>query len=100
MIVVDARIETSPETIAALRDTLITMQQASQAEDGCDDYTFSVELANPGVVRITERWTSREALAAHFATPHMATFQAALRGHPPRGVKAHFYDATEIDAPR
>ena len=97
MIVVNARIEATPETVAALKDAILAMQSATLEEQGCEDYTFSVELANPGAIRITERWDSKEALQAHFATPHMATFQAAMQAHPPKEVNAHFYEATEID---
>ena len=100
MIVVNARIETTPEAVAAMRDAIIAMQTATLEEDGCEDYTFSVELADPGAIRVTERWTTMEALSAHFATPHMAAFQAAMQAHPPRGVNAHFYEATEIEMPR
>lgn len=97
MIVVNARIEATPETVAALKDAILAMQSATLEEPGCEDYTFSVELANAGAIRITERWDSKEALQAHFATPHMATFQAAMQAHPPKEVNAHFYEATEID---
>ena len=97
MIVVNARIAAAPETVAALKDAIIAMQSATLEEDGCEDYTFSIEIANPGAIRITERWASKAALQAHFATPHMATFQAAMQAHPPQDVSAHFYEATEID---
>ena len=100
MIIVNARIESTPETVEALRDAILTMQAATLEEEGCGDYTFSVELANPGAVRITERWANKEALVAHFQTPHMADFQAAMQANPPGNVEAHFYDATEIDMPR
>ena len=97
MIVVNAQIEATPETVAALKDAILTMQSATLEEQGCEDYTFSVELANPGAIRITERWTTKAALQAHFATPHMAAFQAAMQAHPPKAVNAYFYEATEID---
>jgi len=97
MIVVNARIAATPETVAALKDAILAMQSATLEEDGCEDYTFSVELADPGAIRITERWSSREALQAHFATPHMATFQAAMQANPPKNLSAHFYEATEIE---
>ncbi len=100
MIVVNARIPTTPETVAAMRAAIARMQAASLAEDGCEDYNFSVELDNPGVLRVTERWTTREALVAHFQTPHMAEFQAAMQANPPEGVDARFYEASEIEMPR
>ncbi len=100
MIVVNARIESTPAAVEAMRDAIVTMQAASLAEDGCEDYNFAVELADPGVLRITERWASKEALGAHFQTPHMAEFQAAMQAHPPGNTAVHFYEATEIQMPR
>ena len=97
MIVVNARIEADADSIEKMKSAIAAVEQASRAEEGCDDYTFSVELSDPTHLRITERWTSREALAAHFATPHMATFQKAMGEHPPKGMKVHFYEAEEIE---
>ncbi len=99
MIVVNARIEATEDTIAALKDAILTMEAASQAEDGCHDYTFSVELGNPNAMRITEKWRDMAALEAHFAMPHMAAFQQAMAAHPPKAVEANFYEATEVPGP-
>lgn len=99
MIVVNARITADPQTIAALQPAIATMEQASRAEAGCEDYTFSVELNDPGVIRITERWRDMAALAAHFATPHMAAFGIAMRAHPPKGMDVRCYEVTEVPLP-
>ena len=99
MIVVNATITTTADNIAAMKEAIATMEAASRAEDGCGDYTFSVELNDPNVIRVTERWASMEALAAHFATPHMADFQAAMAANPPSAVDAKFYEATEVTPP-
>lgn len=98
-IVVNAVIETDEATIAAMREAIIAMQSASRAEDGCLDYTFSVELADPSVMRITERWESMAALTEHFGTPHMAEFQAVMAQHPPKSVDAKFYEVKEVAPP-
>ncbi len=100
MIVVNAVFEANEATIAALQPAVAAMETASRAEPGCVDYTFSVELNNPNVMRITEKWTTLEDLQAHFTMPHMAEFQAAMAAHPPQGVSANFYEVTEIDVPR
>ncbi len=99
MIVVNATITASAETIAAMQPAIAKMEAASRAESGCHDYTFSVELNNPSVLRITERWESMEALTEHFAMPHMAEFQAAMAENPPSGVEAKFYEVTEVQPP-
>jgi len=99
MIVVNAVIETTEENIAAMQDAIAVMEEKSRAETGCHDYTFSVELNNPNVIRITEKWDSMEALQAHFGEPHMADFQQAMGANPPKAVTASFYEATEVQAP-
>ncbi len=99
MIVVNAVIKATAETIAAMKDAIATMETASRAEAGCHDYTFSVELNNPNVLRITEKWESMDDLKAHFGMPHMADFQAAMAANPPEGVEAKFYEVKEVPPP-
>ncbi len=99
MIIVNAIIETNQANIESIRSAIEVMEKASRAEDGCHDYTFSVELNDADKLRITEKWESMEALKIHFQTPHMAAFQAAMTEHPPTSVSAHFYEATEVTPP-
>ena len=100
MIVVNGRLQSTPENVAALKNALAAMETASRAEDGCDDYTFSAEINDPGVIRITEKWRDLDALAAHFRSPHMAEFQKAMREHPPTSSAVTFFEATEVAPPR
>ena len=97
MIVVNGTVETDVEAIEELKSVLATMEAASRAEEGCDDYTFSVEVNDPSKVRITERWHDEEALRAHFASEHMAAFQAAMGKRPPRNMSITFYRAEPFD---
>ncbi len=98
-IIVNAVVEMDEAGFAAMRDPLLAMQQASRAEAGCQDYTFSTELDAPATVRITERWDDHASLLAHFATPHMAEFRAALAAHPPLGATSGFFEINEIPRP-
>lgn len=52
--------------------------KASRAEDGCLDYWVAADPENAGRLYVFERWTSEEHLAAHFRTPHIATFRDAV----------------------
>lgn len=96
MIVVNVKVKTTPETIVALQGTIIAMEAASREEEGCLDYTFSVELNDSTALRITEKWRALEDLKAHFEMPHMADFQAAMGANPPESMEANFYEVTEI----
>ena len=49
---------------------------ASLAEPGCHAYSYAEDVLDPGLFRVSEVWETREALAAHFETPHMAQWQA------------------------
>ncbi len=99
MIIVNAKIVSDADNIRAMQTAIAKMEEASRAEEGCDDYTFSVELNDPNVIRITERWVDMAALQNHFGLPHMAEFQQAMQAHPPKDVSAHFYEATEVPGP-
>ena len=91
MVVVNGIVKTTAESIAALTEAVAKMEQASRAEAGCFDYTFSVEMSDRATIRITERWDSEESLKAHFQEPHMADFQAAMGAHPPESMEVKFY---------
>lgn len=98
-IVVNGRFPVDPDSLDAATEGILNMQAASRAEEGCFDYTFSVELGDPGMLLITERWASVEALQAHFATPHMADFRHVMGALNIAGGSVHFLEATEIERP-
>lgn len=76
MIVIEGTVRIPPANLEAARPVMEQMICASRAEPGCIDYAYSVDVLDPGLVRVTERWASREALAAHFKSAHMATWRA------------------------
>ena len=78
MILVIGTVRLPPENIAIARPAMETMMAASRAEDGCLEYAYSQDLLDPGLVRVTEIWRDREALKAHFQTPHMAAWRAVF----------------------
>ncbi len=67
-----------PENIDRARAAMEAMVAASRAEDGCFEYAYAQDLLDPGLVRVTEAWRDREALAAHFQTAHMAAWRAVF----------------------
>ena len=65
-------------TVIAKADTreellgLLAAQVApTRAEPGCLNYDFHVDAADPCVFVFYENWTSRAALDAHLAMPHL-----------------------------
>ncbi|MDP1631068.1 MAG: putative quinol monooxygenase [Caulobacter sp.] len=78
MILVIGTVRLPPENIAKARPAMAAMVAASRAEDGCHDYAYAEDLLVPGLIRVSEAWRDREALAAHFKTPHMAAWRAVF----------------------
>ena len=96
MITVNAILETNSSNIEKIKSSIEEMEQETLNEKGCQDYVFSVELNNPNVLRITERWDSMKDLEDHFQTPHMLKFQAALEENPVDKTTAFFYESKEV----
>ncbi|HZF45151.1 MAG TPA: putative quinol monooxygenase [Sphingomonadaceae bacterium] len=60
-----------PERLEQARPAMVRVIEATLAEDGCVAYSYAEDVADPGLIRVSEMWESREHLAAHFQTPHM-----------------------------
>ncbi|WP_298337420.1 putative quinol monooxygenase [uncultured Erythrobacter sp.] len=80
MLIVLAEAKLGAGTLEAGREVLSTMVYESRKEEGCVSYTYAQDLLDPTKLIIVEKWDDDAALAFHFATPHMATFQGALAG--------------------
>ncbi|MBA4227213.1 MAG: antibiotic biosynthesis monooxygenase [Hyphomonas sp.] len=61
-----------------IRDAAFAQMSASRAEPGCLAYTYALDVADPCLMRVLERWESWQALEDHFARPHMIPWRAAL----------------------
>lgn len=78
MIIVTGKLQISPDARDALVDALGPLVAGTHAEDGCVRYDFAFDSQDPAVVHLVEVWESREALQAHFTTPHFAEFGKRL----------------------
>ena len=54
------------------------MVEATRAEPGCISYAFALDVLDDHLVRIFEVFRDEQALAAHRASSHMATWRAAM----------------------
>lgn len=101
MLIVVAEIEVEDGAVDGAREALRTMEVETRKEPGCATYAFSVDVSDPTRLRITERWDSEAALAAHFKTPHMAAFGATIGKFEPRSMDVKVYEvAREVPLPR
>ncbi len=100
MLIVAAEIEVEAGAIEKVKDALATMENETRKEPGCQTYAFSVDVCDPSMMRITELWDDMAALEAHFATPHMASFGAAIGQVQPKSMNVKVYEiAGEVALP-
>jgi len=97
MIVVMGQFRFPVAAMAQARIAMAEMIAASRAETGCIAYEFAEDVLDPGLIRVSERWTSRAALETHFATPHMARWKdkCAAFGLSDHDVRAYKTDEGE-----
>jgi quinol monooxygenase YgiN len=96
MIVIAGTIDIDPARRADAEAAIRPLVEATRAEEGCVRYGFAGDLEDPGRLHLFERWASEEALHAHFASPHMAAFQAAMAGFGVRGMDVERYGVESV----
>ena len=92
MIVVQVEVIVEPGSASKVVDAVKAMETATRKEAGCLKYAFSVDIADPGMIRVTERWESVDAIKAHMTSPHMAEFNKAVMALQPKGLDIKAYE--------
>jgi quinol monooxygenase YgiN len=77
MIVIEGTVRIPEGGLDAARPAMEAMTHASRAEDGCHEYSFSVDLLDSTRIWINERWESRAALETHARSQHMGEWRSA-----------------------
>lgn len=80
MILVVGTFRLPPDTLAQARAALICVIEATRAEAGCIDYAYAEDVLEPGLIRVSEKWETREALAVHFEAQHMERWREERAG--------------------
>ena len=78
MLIVAGSITFDPAHTETAKAAAAAMMAATMEEPGCQDYVFSVSMADEATIQVFEVWDGEDDLKAHFAMPHMAEFQAAI----------------------
>lgn len=81
----------------AVLSAFVVCARASREEQGCLDYLVTADPDDPGRVVVFERWESEPDLVAHFRTPHIAAFRAAIAGYPRVGRSLHRFFVERIE---
>jgi quinol monooxygenase YgiN len=76
MLLVIGTIRMPAENLNEARYAMREMIEASLEEEGCEAYSYSEAVLEPGLSQVNEIWRDREALDAHFETEHLAEWRA------------------------
>jgi len=95
MIVVVGQFRLPVERLAEAQDAMARVMVATRAEAGCVQYNYASDLLDPGLIRVSEVWETREQLAAHLQTPHMQKWvkERASLGLSGRSITVYEADA-------
>ncbi len=74
VITVVAKVKAKPGKEAALARALRALIAPTHREEGCLRYALNRSLDDPATFVMIEKWTSREALDSHLATPHLKAY--------------------------
>lgn len=96
MLLIEGWLKLGTGEFAKLKDAAQAVVAATLAEDGCLHYSFAQDVGDPDLIRISERWASQEALAAHSASAHFGEFQKALGATKVEGADLRLYSAEEV----
>lgn len=81
MILIQTSIPIDPEQQADALETIRTVAERSQEEDGVVNYWATTDVQNPNTVRFFEQYESVEAGREHVETDHYARFNDELANY-------------------
>lgn len=94
MIIVIGKIEVAAaEDIASIEAVLAGRMVRTRAEPGNIEYSFAVEVSNPTIMHVIEKWEDQAALDLHL-TLQDPEFSAALAKANVTSATVHGYDAS------
>ena len=96
MIIVTGQVRFGEGEIERLRGTLQRTIEATRNEDGCEHYSYAVDLADPSLLHISEQWRDEIAIDAHMGSPHIAELGGALATAKVEALSVKAYEARYI----
>jgi quinol monooxygenase YgiN len=65
--------------IARLRSPVERLSASVREFHGCEHYSFGIDILEPELLRVAERWRTRAAQSAHLVGDHMVDFNIGMR---------------------
>lgn len=96
MLIIAGSFQIDPQMRDATFAAAKEMMAETLKEKGCHSYCFSADLSDSTTMHLFERWESENDLRAHFATRHMARFQAAIAKLAPKLLGIQKYEISSV----
>ena len=96
MLVIAGRIRVKPERREDAVRLALDVSRETVKEPGCRSYRFYADLEDPGLFFLFEEWAGPDALAQHFATPHMARFMTEVPALLAGGIEINRYEVSAV----
>src|SRR5687768_8414518 len=93
MIIVNGTVRFGAGEIDRLRGAMQSNVEATRAEEGCEHYAYAVDIADPNLLHVAERWRDDEAIEAHMTSPHMGAFMAEIGASKVEAISIKAYEA-------
>ena len=80
------------------REMMRKVVEATRQEEGCLHYAYAEDVLDPGVIRVSELWTTEEALDDHLRSPHMRVWaeERATLGMTGRDIKRYTVNGVKV----
>lgn len=76
-LIVAGTFQVQVEKLEAFKAPMAEMLAASREEPGCIEYSYAMDVAQPGLVRVFEVWRAPAYLEQHFKSAHLARWREA-----------------------
>ncbi|PBB20072.1 putative quinol monooxygenase [Mesorhizobium sp. WSM4313] len=77
MLLIIGTVRLPPDRLDQAKPAMQRMIMASRAEPGCLDYSYAQDVLDAGLIHVSEAWSDRAALEAHFKSAHIAEWRAS-----------------------
>ena len=93
MIIVKGEARFADGEIERLKGAFAANIAATRAEDGCEGYSYAIDIGDPNLLHISEQWRDQDAVDAHMGAPHMAELMGALGSARIESIQVSAYEA-------
>lgn len=94
MIIVTGEARFAPGEIERLQGALQAWIEVVRGRDGCQSYSYAVDLADPDLLHVVETWRDEAAIDAHMAD--MGGLMAGLAGARMLSLSVKAYEASYL----